>query len=240
MREEIIDIEQHSKEGKEVPEAKSYRIRIDRTHHEVEVPQMTGRELLTLAGKNPPDRFSLHQKLRGGETSKVSLDEVVNFTAPGLERFMTLPLDQTEGGEPAVAEHDLRCNFDLPDDDIIFLDSLGLTWETISEGSVRRVVIYGRSLPDGYNQRQVDLNFRIEPMYPDTQLDMVYFTPALSRKDGTGIGALSNDIFDGKVWQRWSRHRTPQNPWRPGIDNIETHYILVGAWLERDQGKVSP
>jgi hypothetical protein len=37
------------------------------------------------------------QKLRGGEVKKIGLDEEADFTTPGVERFMTLPLDQTEG-----------------------------------------------------------------------------------------------------------------------------------------------
>ena len=37
------------------------------------------------------------QKFRGGAVHPVGLDETVVFTTPGIERFMTLPLDQTEG-----------------------------------------------------------------------------------------------------------------------------------------------
>jgi hypothetical protein len=39
----------------------------------------------------------ISQKLRGGQTKRIDLDERVDFTTPGVERFMTLPLDQTEG-----------------------------------------------------------------------------------------------------------------------------------------------
>ena len=41
--------------------------------------------------------FRLDEKLVGGRTVKIELDQVVDLTAPGVERFMTLPLDQTEG-----------------------------------------------------------------------------------------------------------------------------------------------
>jgi hypothetical protein len=92
-----IDIEEYAKRGERPPRARRYRIRIDRERFVVTVPQMTGRELLILAGKTPPERFTITQKLRGGAVRPLGLDEPASFTEPGVERFMTLPLDQTEG-----------------------------------------------------------------------------------------------------------------------------------------------
>jgi hypothetical protein len=94
---EIVDVEEYAREGKVPPKGMRYRIRIDKQKYDVDVPSMTGRELLELAGKRPPERYRIDMKLRGGETRLVRLDESVDFTTPGLERFMTLPLDQTEG-----------------------------------------------------------------------------------------------------------------------------------------------
>lgn len=228
--EEIIDVEQYSKDGKEIPSGKKYNIRIDKTHYIVSQSEMTGREILTLASKVPPERFALYQKLKGGEAVKTELDQVVDFRTPGVERFMTLPLDQTEGAELA-ATWEPRMHFDLPEEDSAFLEKLALPWEAITVEPVKRIVIYGYSLPKGYNQTHVDLNVRIEKNYPDTQIDMVYFSPAISRNDGKPIKSASDEIFDEKCWQRWSRHRTPQNPWRPGIDGLESHLMLIGEWL---------
>ena len=50
-------------------------------------------------------------------------------------------------------------------------------------------------------------------------------------------GALASEGFDGKTWQRWSRHRTPANPWRPGLDNLATHFGLVEEWFGREVRK---
>jgi hypothetical protein len=94
---EIVDLEEYGRANRKPPRAKRYRIRIDKQHYVVEVPSMTGRELLLLAGKNPPDRWTISQKFHGGRTQPIGLDDVVDFTAPGVERFMTLPLDQNEG-----------------------------------------------------------------------------------------------------------------------------------------------
>lgn len=94
---DVVDLEEYAKAGRKPPRARSYRIRIDKQHFTVEATGMTGRELLTLAGKTPVTAYMISQKLRGGEARKISLDERADFTTPGLERFMTLPLDQTEG-----------------------------------------------------------------------------------------------------------------------------------------------
>lgn len=128
----------------------------------------------------------------------------------------------------------MRQDFDLPEDDRDFLNSLCLQWEAVIEGKAQCIIVYGYRIPDGYSHQNVDLRLRIDRTYPDTQIDMVYFNPALSRQDGVGIKAITNEIFDGKSWQRWSRHRTSANPWRIGIDNIETHITLVGEWLLRE------
>lgn len=81
------------------------------------------------------------------------------------------------------------------------------------------------------------VNLRIESGYPEAQIDMAYFYPDLRRSDGTALKAIASDSFDGKQWQRWSRHRTPQNPWRPGIDNVSTHLSAVQSWLKLELNK---
>ena len=93
---EEVDVEEHSKTGQAVPRAHRYRIRIDRDTKVVNVPRMKGREILELVGKTPETHI-LRQKFRGGEVKKVAADEVVDFTRPGVERFTTMAIDQTDG-----------------------------------------------------------------------------------------------------------------------------------------------
>jgi hypothetical protein len=94
--EEIIDIEQFTKEGKNAPKGKKYRIKVDGNTYDVP-QQLSGRQILETANKLPVERFQLNQKNKGGNVKKIGYDEVVDFTTPGIEKFMTLPLDQTEG-----------------------------------------------------------------------------------------------------------------------------------------------
>lgn len=94
-----INVEQYAKEGKEVPKEHVYIIMVDRQNYKVEKECMTGKEILMLAGKLPPERFQLNERFKGGKVVKVGYDQTVCFTEPGVEKFMTIPLDQTEGGK---------------------------------------------------------------------------------------------------------------------------------------------
>lgn len=93
----VIDIEAYAKENREIPKGHHYLILVDRTKFKVEQESLTGREILILAGKNPPERFQLNQRLKGGKVLKINYEQEVSFLHSGTEKFMTIPLDQTEG-----------------------------------------------------------------------------------------------------------------------------------------------
>ncbi len=207
-----------------------FKVQIDKDFFEAPVPLMTGRELLELAGKKPAERFGIYLKVKGGHPDRLDLDEKIDLSKPGVERFVTLPLDQTEGFGG-------RREFVLPEEDLEWLEGSPHRFELVAEGGVLRVVLYDFPIPPGYQCHQADVNVRIESGYPDTQIDMVYVHPGLARADGRPIAAISNDAFDGWQWQRWSRHRTGENPWRPGVDNLATHFGLVEHWFAREVGR---
>jgi hypothetical protein len=96
---EELEVEEYGKKGGENqhPKARRYVIRVDKTKYTVLVAHMTGREILMLAEKVPPEQYKLRQKFHGGAAHTVELDEDVDFRKPGVERFMTLKLDQTDG-----------------------------------------------------------------------------------------------------------------------------------------------
>ena len=206
------------------------RVQIDKDFIEAPSHRMMGRELLELAGKKPVENFAIYLKIKGGQPERIGLDEKIDLSRPGVERFLTLPLDQTEG-------FGARREFTLPEDDLNWLDSAPHRFELVAEDSILRVVLYRFPVPSGYNHSAVDVNVRIEPGYPDSQIDMVYVYPDLQRLDGVLISATCPETFDGKEWQRWSRHRTPANPWRPGVDNLATHFALVKHWFLRELQK---
>lgn len=129
---------------------------------------------------------------------------------------------------------DLRRQFRLPAEDEKFLNEYGLPWEAIVDGS-QWVLIHDFPAPGGYNHSTVLVAVRLETGYPTAPLDMAYFFPSLARVDGKLIKATeATQAIDGKTFQRWSRHRTSNNPWKVGVDNIGTHVILIEDWLERE------
>jgi len=130
----------------------------------------------------------------------------------------------------------MRRDFALPEQDTDFLDSNGLVWETVRDANGLWVIIYSYTIPNGYNHPKVNLALKIEAGYPVSQIDMVYFNPGLQKVNGNSnpIKALANMNIVGATWQRWSRHRTGENPWRPGLDDISTHLQMVNHWLERE------
>lgn len=95
---QYIDIEEYAKAGKESPKGhKTYLIKVDKALYKVDVECLTGRQILELAEKKPVERFQLNIKMHKGAVRKVEYDETICFSTPGIERFMTIPLDQTEG-----------------------------------------------------------------------------------------------------------------------------------------------
>lgn len=131
----------------------------------------------------------------------------------------------------------VRRKFELPSFDVIYLKTTGLEWETIIECNTRWLLLYGRPVHAGYNVSKALVAIRIVDGYPDSQLDMVYFHPPLSRVDSRAVNRLSPIKIDEKDFQQWSRHRTAENPWRPGDDDLSTHLVLVDDWLEREFSK---
>ena len=204
-----------------------YKVQIDKDFFDTLVPRLSGRELLELAYKKPANNYAIYLKVKGGQPKRIDLDEKIDLSKPGVERFVTLPLDQTDGLSG-------RRDFSLPQDDLDWLTRSPYLFELVAEHNVLRVVLYDFPIPNGYQQAHADINVRIESGYPDSEIDMVYVYPALQRVDGRPIAAISSNNFDGKKWQRWSRHRTQANPWRSGTDNLATHFGLVENWFERE------
>lgn len=127
-----------------------------------------------------------------------------------------------------------RRAFKLLSVDENFLESRGRVWETIIEGQERWVIAEGFEIPNGYNQNSVLIALLLPPTYPDVQIDMAYFSPALARSDGKAVRNLSSRQIDGKEWQQWSRHRVGTDAWRPDVDNIQTHLLYVTSFLETE------
>jgi len=93
---DVIDVEEFAREGKPIPKGKRYRIRIDKEKFVVSQPTITGKELLGLVGKTP-DKYNVYLHVHGGQTTLIQPDKEVDLTTPGVERFTTMKIENTEG-----------------------------------------------------------------------------------------------------------------------------------------------
>lgn len=224
---DIIDIEEYGKTCKPVPPARKYKLRVDKGYLEFETPFVSGKIILTKANKVPVEKFDIFKVLSTNPQPQkiVDLNVVVDLREKCLVRFVTLPKEQQDG-------RGSRINFSLPEEDIEFLNNTGFHWEALVQGS-HWLLINDYPIPEGYNAAVAQLGLLIPPNYPATQIDMVYFFPGLQKKSGRVIPAITTQQIDGKIFQRWSRHRKA-GEWRPGLDNISTHLLLVNNWLEKE------
>jgi len=95
---ELVDIEEYAKQGQKPPRAHQYKFRIDDHYYMTPKAELTGREILTFAGKTP-EAYQLRKRLRHGKVEAIVPDEIVDLRGHGLERFITLPKENTDGGK---------------------------------------------------------------------------------------------------------------------------------------------
>jgi hypothetical protein len=114
----------------------------------------------------------------------------------------------------------------LVEDDAAFLESKGWCYQVGSDGQFICVVIREYPLPAGYAPSCADLLLRLPQGFPDAAPDMFWFCPDVSYATG-GVPPATGDRleYDGRIWQRWSRHLA--TAWRPGIDNLQTYLRLI-------------
>lgn len=91
-----VEIEVYGKDNRKPPFTHRYVIRINKTKYTVEQRILSGAELLALAGKDPKQN-RLYLKLHGGQLKEIAPHDKVDLSALGIERFQTVPLNETEG-----------------------------------------------------------------------------------------------------------------------------------------------
>lgn len=217
-KQEKLDLKQCFCDGTEPYITFIYIIQINREMYEVEQEEITGREIILLTGKDP----DTHRVRMFGSNGKVIIknDEKVDLTACGVERFVVEPLDCTEGFINSLPLKRLLA------EDEKFLSSF-LKVDYLKNGNSDWIILRSLKLPKGFNVEVADAAILIPASYPIGGLDMIYFFPPLSRTDNKPIGALTNQIIEGKSYQRWSRHRVSENKWNPETDDIASHVDLM-------------
>jgi Multiubiquitin len=94
---ELIEIEVYASTRKRKPRAHRYAFLVGKQRIEVEHPIITGRRILELAHKVPPEKYILRQIEHGGVLKVIGLDEHVDLRAPCIERFRAMPRTAQDG-----------------------------------------------------------------------------------------------------------------------------------------------
>jgi hypothetical protein len=119
----------------------------------------------------------------------------------------------------------------LPEPDVEFLARSGIAHRIFEDGGMLNVELIGFPLPEGLNVGQANILFRLSTSYPDTPPDMWWAIPHLQSATGGVIAATELvETYDGRSWQRWSRHLDP-TLWRSGIDGLESYVRLLRTEL---------
>lgn len=95
--ESVQNGQQHSEHG--ACGMERYEFFVGKEKFSVVLPHLTGLDILVLAKKCPPQDYALYQHFKDGKKIRIEPNQVVDLREPGIEKFRTLPLDQTEGAK---------------------------------------------------------------------------------------------------------------------------------------------
>ena len=200
----------------------------------VEQPTIVARDALMAAGFNPNKGWILVLKVKGEPKQVIEMSDAIDLRKPGIEKLRLTPAEINNGEAVATPVFE----FTLLDQDVAYLNHLGLDWETRLVGARRWLIIHNHLLPSGYNCEQIDLAIEIPTAYPDAKLDMFFVHPALTLANGGSIAQTdSRENILGKVYQRWSRHLNGITQWNPLTDSVITHLAVVEESLLREVGE---
>ena len=113
-----------------------------------------------------------------------------------------------------------------------YLAERGFRFEEHEEAGQRAIIVHGFSLPAGrFDAPSADVLILLPSGYPDCPPDMFYTCPWLKLTASGRYPNAADGSFDfqGRNWQRWSRHN---NEWRAGVDGIRTMFKRVESALE--------
>ena len=200
---------------------RAFKFTIDDRQLEWGKPSISGRVLKALAGV-PTDTYDVYLEVRGGGQDVLVRDsDLIDLGKAGIERFITLIRDTTEG---LVA---------LPESDQRYLDSHGIVAEVVRDGPHIGVVLKQVPLPTGkFDHPTADVLVILPPGYPDVAPDMFFCDPWLRLVPAGRYPNCADQphVFLGRRWQRWSRHNSS---WRPGIDGLHTMIKRIEHALEK-------
>ncbi len=197
---------------------RSFKFTIDNRQLDWGKPLITGMVLRRLANIQPG--YALYLEVRGGQDREIGDIDVVDLSQQGIERFITVIRETTEG---LIA---------LPTMDQSYLDNHLIEYELVSDGGHVGVILKKMPLPEGkFDHASADVLILLPTGYPDACPDMFFFLPwvRLSASMTFPKAADAAHAFRGQKWQRWSRH---SRAWRSGVDGLHTMIARVRHAVE--------
>lgn len=218
-----------------VTRPRKWKLRVQAVTLEFDVPAVKVADAMRQAGFDPNKAWNIFLLVSGEPKKEIGVNDVVDLRTPGIERIRLMQRNVDNGEMPTAA---LRREFALLPVDVKFLDGTGLSWETVKDGERRWLVVHDYEVFAGYQPTKVTLALDIPKDYPQAQIDMFYFAPAVSRCDSIAIpNTHVNVTIGGVAFQGWSRHRKAPHTWDPNSDNVGTHFSLVEHSLAREFGE---
>ena len=220
---DVEDVAAAIREGRSLRPAALYRIvvlddQLHERHVDLSDPVPTGRQILQAAGSRPADEYSVYAILTSGEFEDLRLDETYDLRGRGAERFVIFQTDrafkftiddrQLEWGKPSISGRVLKALAGVPPE----------TYDVYLEvrGGGQDILIRDGDLID-LGKPGIE---RFITLIRDTTEGLLTL-PWLTLQSVGRYPTCADQAhaFQGRSWQRWSRHNTA---WRPGIDGLHT------------------
>lgn len=90
---QVIDLEEYSREERQPPVGRRYRVKVDSQHFIFDHHLVLGKDVLSAAGFSPVECYKLYLKLRNCDFELVALSETVDLSKPGIEHFIVKPTE---------------------------------------------------------------------------------------------------------------------------------------------------
>ena len=99
------------------------------------------------------------------------------------------------------------------------------------DGPQKAIILKSYPVPGRLDADRADFLILLPDGSPDVRPDMFFEMPWLKLVQGGGFPRAADQPFqfEGRNWQRWSRH---QDQWRPGVDGIWTMLRRIDTALE--------
>jgi hypothetical protein len=207
-------------------ESRRIPIRIDSKTYPVEEASLTGAELRLVPDSPIGADRDLYLDVAGPNDQLVDDDDHIEL-APQMTFFsVTRKINPGQGDVelPRSVVEDVRLD--------------GGDWSFEQVGRLVYAVRKGIVVPTGLAPPTVDLLLKLPAGFPTAAPDMFWVTPALQLEGGrVPRGCGSAEQYNGRCWQRWSRHIAAD--WRPGIDGLGTYlaYVRRCLALEAELGR---